>query len=132
MNPARDSVASVEPVSIETVQESEQHRELLKHYVVAVIDTGTSRGKAVHRLFKSPELPRVVVIDKRQKQQIFQTSRSLDEQQWTTLLETYREGERPAPPARPSSWTTRSNTGFSPGYSGYRMQRSGGYCPTCQ
>ena len=96
LNPGADSVAEALPIAIEAVQKSKKRRELLNDYVVAVVDTGTKKGKATHQLFKSPTLPRVVVIDKRQEKQIFQTSEKLYGQLWTTILETYRKGERPA------------------------------------
>ncbi|MBT6494470.1 MAG: hypothetical protein HOL01_07945 [Planctomycetaceae bacterium] len=96
LNPGADSVSEVLPIAMEAVQKSKKRRELLNNYVVAVVDTGTEKGKATHQLFKSPELPRVVVIDKQQKKQLFQSSEELYGQLWTTILETYRKGERPA------------------------------------
>jgi hypothetical protein len=83
-----------EPISMEALRKTRHRRELLEDYVVAVLDTDTRHGKVCYDLFRRPELPRVVVIDKDQKYQIFKTSDSLYGQLWTTILEKHREGER--------------------------------------
>jgi hypothetical protein len=80
-------------VSIDDLRKTRQRRELLEDYVVAVLDTGTEHGRICYELFGRPELPRVVVIDKHQKYQIFQTSEDLYGQLWTTILEKHRAGE---------------------------------------
>jgi hypothetical protein len=92
LNPPAESER--EQILIDDVRKTSHRRELLEDYVVAVLDTGTPHGQVCYDLFKRPELPRVVVIDREQKYQIFQTSEELYGQLWTTILETYRKGER--------------------------------------
>lgn len=125
LNPGDKEVADVKPITMEAVRKTGKRRGLLEDYVVAVVDTGTRRGQKTHQLFKSPELPRVVVIDKQQKSQIFQTSEKLYGQLWTTILETYREGERPTPVKSVSR--TSQGAGFGPAY---QMNRTKAFCST--
>lgn len=106
LNPGEASDA--EPVTMEAVEKTAERRELLKNYVVAVIDTETDHGKTVHKLFDSPQLPRVAVIDKDQKWQVYRTSESLQGYQWTAVLKTFKNGAQ----------TTRL----------YNYN----YCPSCQ
>lgn len=82
-----------EPIFIEDVRKTRQRRKLLENYVVAVLDTSTPHGQVCYDLFKRPELPRVVVIDRDQRYQIFKTSEELYGQLWTTILEKYQDGE---------------------------------------
>jgi len=106
LNPAKE--AGVTPVSLEDVRKTKMRRELLHHYVVAVIDTSTPHGKKVYELFGSPELPRVVVIDNEQEFQVYRTSAALYGQMWDKILDVFKE-------AGPST----------------RMPAPS-YCPTCQ
>lgn len=73
------------------VSEMSIHAELAG-YVVAEVDTTTEHGQQVHELFKSPSLPHVVVIDNKQKKQIFKTSDSLTEGELAKVLDRYRNG----------------------------------------
>jgi hypothetical protein len=91
LNPAGS--AQVQPVSFTELTGTQERRDLLGNYVVAVIDTSTEHGQVVHDLFGSPQLPRVVVIDRDQKYQIFQTSEPLYGQLWTRILTTYKDGQ---------------------------------------
>ena len=91
LNPTTD--ADVNCVSLADVKKTRHRRDLLKQYVVAVIDTGTKHGKIVHGLFGNKQLPRVVVIDREQKWQLFQTNQSLQGEDWNRILETFRDGD---------------------------------------
>lgn len=106
-----------EPISLADVRKTRERRELLEGYVVAVLDTGTPHGKVCYDLFGRPELPRVVVIDRQQKYQIFKTSEELYGQLWTTILEKYQGGEWLA--AKPVTWQSPATSiqppvGFQP------------------
>lgn len=125
LNPDDKEVADIKPITMEAVRKTGKRRELLENYVVAVVDTGTKRGQKTYELFKSPELPRVVVIDKQQKVQLFKTSEKLYGQLWTTILETYREGKRPAPVKTVSR--SSQGAGFGPGY---QLNRTRAFCST--
>jgi len=125
LNPSNDTVTDTQPIAIEAVRKTKKRRELLDGYVVAVVDTGTAHGQQTHRLFKSPTLPRVVVIDKQQKVQIFQTSEKLYGQLWTTILETYQKGERPAPIKAASKGSL--GAGFGPAY---QLLQNQAFCST--
>jgi len=125
LNPGDETVADIKPIDFETVRKSRKRRELLDNYVVAVVNTGTRRGQQTHRLFKSPTLPRVVVIDKQQKIQLFKTSEKLYGQLWTTILETYREGK----PLAPTKTAARSSKGDG-SRPAYRLQRTRAFCAT--
>ncbi|MBW3539269.1 MAG: hypothetical protein KY476_03290 [Planctomycetes bacterium] len=116
LNPPRDS--EDDAIAVEDVRKTRQRRELLENYVVAVIDTGTRHGKLIDELFGSPDLPRVVVIDKRQKYQIFRSSEPMYGQLWTEILEKYEDGETPV--------AVRTFSHSQPAYSS--MQ--GSYCRT--
>jgi hypothetical protein len=87
------------PVDLAVVNGSRHRRELLSKYVVAVIDASTDQGERVHRLFKSPQLPRVSVIDRQQKWQIYRTSAALSPEDWNLVLEGFQTGVAPPPPA---------------------------------
>ncbi len=99
LNPGADSDAA--PVDVETLRQSRLRRSLLANYVLAVIDTSTPEGGVVHKLFQSPALPRVSVLDKQQKWQIYRTSDALSAEDWNLVLEKYRSGIRPAAPPAP-------------------------------
>lgn len=96
INPGAE--ADAKPVELETLRRSAARRELLDNYVVAVIDASTPEGEKVHKLFDSPPLPRVSVIDNQQKMQIYRTSRALTAEDWNLVLERYRTGQAPAAP----------------------------------
>lgn len=93
LNPGGDSETAT--VDADSLLKSGHRRNLLANYVLAVIDTSTPEGEAVHKLFKSPALPRISVLDKQQKWQIFRTSDSLSAEDWNLVLEKYRTGIRP-------------------------------------
>src|SRR5258707_14515172 len=57
LNPGTDSDARL--VNGELLLRTKHRRKLLEKYVVAMIDTSTTDGQAVHKLFLSPTLPRV-------------------------------------------------------------------------
>ncbi len=94
LNPSRE--AGEKPISLDDIRTDEQSRKLLEKYIVAVIDTGTSHGKTMHKLFGSEKLPRVVVIDKTQTLQIYQSSEPHDGKQWTEVLEAFQSGQKSA------------------------------------
>jgi hypothetical protein len=88
LNPGRDTQVSL--ISLEDVQRTRGRRELLQHYVVAVVDTSTSHGKKVYQLFGSPQLPHISVIDNQQAMQVYQTSQSLYGQMWDQILTAFQ------------------------------------------
>jgi hypothetical protein len=94
LNPGAES--DVRPVQITDVLKTAQRRQLLERYVVVVIDTTTPHGRAVHHLFENPPLPHVAVIDRDQKWQVLRTSRRLQGDDWTRILETFQNGESTA------------------------------------
>ncbi len=99
INPGAESEAK--PLDLEDVRRSGHRRELLGDYVVAVIDASTPEGQKAHKLFGSPALPRVSVIDKQQKWQIYRTSQSLTAEDWNLVLVKYRKGQAPVVAAPP-------------------------------
>lgn len=101
LNPEEQNGAN--SVKLEDVEKTAERRDLLKDYVVCVLDTSTEHGKACKELFGTESLPRVVVIDKEQKFQIFRTSQPMYGQLWTQVLTTYRTGEMPPKPAAPAT-----------------------------
>lgn len=99
INPGTDSD---EPsLDIDALRRSGHRRELLEKYVVTVIDASTPAGQEIHKKFGSPALPRVSVIDKAQKWQIYRTSKSLSAEDWNLVLEKYQTGKAPAAPKPP-------------------------------
>jgi hypothetical protein len=94
INPGTDAASA--PVDVDALRRAAHRRELLNDYVVAVIDASTPEGQTVHKLFGAPPLPRVSVIDKEQKWQIYRTSRSLTAEDWNIVLAKYRKGQAPA------------------------------------
>lgn len=87
LNPAEG-----EGITEDELRQDEKLQPLLDNYVVAVVDTGTDHGKKVHELFDSPALPRVVVIDKEQKKQIYRTSAKLSHDRLADVLDEHKEG----------------------------------------
>lgn len=81
-------------VSLVSVRKTSERRELLKDYVVVVIDTTTPHGKIVHKAYSTPKLPHVVVLDKKQGYILFTSSESLYGQRWTEVLKKHQKGER--------------------------------------
>ena len=95
LNPG--SEADSRSVDTDLLRRTGQRRELLGKYVVAVIDVSTREGQAVHKRFQSPQLPRVSVLDKQQKWQVYRTSQSLSAEDWNLVLEKHQKGAPPAP-----------------------------------
>jgi hypothetical protein len=104
LNPGADG--ETPSVDVELLRRSRHRRELLSNYVVAVIDTSTPQGHAVHKAFQSPALPRVAVLDRRQKWQIYRSSEVPSAEEWNLLLEKYREGAPPTTAYRPKQCPT--------------------------
>src|SRR5438552_10084423 len=75
LNPGTNAEAQL--VDGELLRRTKHRRKLLEKYVVAMIDTSTTDGQVVHKLFQSPPLPRVSVLDKQQKWQVYRTSQVL-------------------------------------------------------
>lgn len=93
LNPGADE--SSPAVDLDSLRRTGHRRDLLGNYVVAVIDASTPEGQAVHKLFKSPPLPRVSVLDKEQKWQIYRSSQALSAEDWNLVLEEHRKGNPP-------------------------------------
>lgn len=91
LNPGRQS--DVVPIHLDDVRKTDQRRKLLERYVVVEIDASTSHGEVVHKLFENKPLPHVAVIDREQKWQVFRTSRTLQGDDWTRILETLQNGD---------------------------------------
>ncbi len=70
--PAETTAAAA--VTEEKLAQDATIQPLLGNYVVAVIDTSSAHGAEVHKLFGNKTLPQVVVIDKQQKKQIYQSN----------------------------------------------------------
>lgn len=100
INPGTEGDAK--PLELDDLTRSGHRRAILGDYVVAVIDASTPEGQKAHKLFGSPALPRVSVIDKQQKWQIYRTSKSLNAEDWNIVLAKYRKGQAPAPVAPPT------------------------------
>jgi hypothetical protein len=131
LNPAGDA-ASPHSIQFENLVQTEQSREVLNDYVVAIIDTGTEHGRQVYDLFGQPDLPRVVVIDNQQKKQIFRTSEALEPARLIAVLTQYRSGELSlAVPASTTAVSTAAGTSLPvAGSFQYYMQPGG--CPNCR
>ncbi len=115
LNPATEQVSASEPISVEKLRDKEEFARLLDSYVIAEIDTGTEHGHKVHELFGSKPLPRVIVIDKQQKTQVFRTSGHLPDAELKKVLERYQQGT-----------TVSTDVNWSQPF------QSPGYCPNCQ
>lgn len=94
LNPG--DVTSTERVLVEDVRKTQHRRKLLEKFVVVVIDTSTEHGATIHKLFDHKPLPHVAVIDRDQKWQVFRTSRKLQGEDWTRILETFQNGDHTA------------------------------------
>ncbi|MGE0375292.1 MAG: hypothetical protein AB7I48_17890 [Planctomycetaceae bacterium] len=123
LNPAADAGAE-STIALENLQQDERTRAALNDYIVAIIDTGNDHGKAVHALFGSPQLPRIVVIDERQDKQVFQSSDHLAPADLARILEEHRTNEIP-----PTTNVSR----FHPAIQGsLNSFQQGGSCPNCR
>lgn len=91
LNPGRGSDKT--PIKLSDVRKTRDRRAMLPNFVVVVIDTGTKHGQSVHGLFGSKNIPRVVVIDREQKFQIFQSDRTLQGDDWNRILDTFKTGD---------------------------------------
>ena len=80
-------------VRIEDIRKARLRRKLLKDYVVVDVDTSSPCGKVVLGLFKPATLPHVVVIDKDQKYQLYQSAKPLLLEDWNLLLEQFQKGD---------------------------------------
>ena len=94
LNPSSD--ADSPSIDVDSLKRTGHRRELLGKYVVAVIDGSTPQGREVRKLFGSPTLPRVSVLDRQQKWQVYRTSKELSPEDWNLVLETYQKGNPPA------------------------------------
>ncbi|MGE5191946.1 MAG: hypothetical protein ACM3U2_05545 [Deltaproteobacteria bacterium] len=99
LNPGADS--ETPSVDLDLLFRSGHRRDLLGKYVVVVVDTSTPQGAAVHKRFQSPALPRVSVLDRQQKWQVYRTSKALPAEDWNILLEKHQNGDPPAARAAP-------------------------------
>lgn len=104
LNPSSD--ADSPAIDFESLRRVGHRRELLGKYVVAVIDASTPQGQAVRKQFGSPVLPRVSVLDRQQKWQVYRTSQPLTAEDWNLVLETYQKGNPPAVVAKPAACRT--------------------------
>jgi hypothetical protein len=95
LNPAQGEGRRI--ITEDELRADEKIQPKLNDYVVAVIDTGTEHGKQVHELFGNAALPRVVVIDKEQKSQIFRTSDELSHEKLAEVLSQHKDGVVPQP-----------------------------------
>lgn len=95
-------------IDLELLQRSQQRRELMSKYVVAVIDTSTPGGARTHQQFASPQLPRLTVIDKNQKLQIYRAAAPQTAEDWNLVLNKYKDGVY-IPPPRPVVAAAASN-----------------------
>ena len=104
LNPGEDSDASA--VNVDWLKRSQHRREILKDYVVCVVDTSTPEGKTVQKKFNAASLPKISVLDRQQKWQIYQSSKELSAEDWNMLLETHRKGNPPPPRPKPAQCLT--------------------------
>ncbi|MBS0264413.1 MAG: hypothetical protein JSS02_20930 [Planctomycetes bacterium] len=104
LNPGEDSEET--PVDIEWLKRTKHRREILNDYVVCVIDTSTPEGKAVQKKFNATSLPKISVLDRQQKWQIYQSSKELSAEDWNMVLETHRKGNPPPPRPQPAQCLT--------------------------
>lgn len=104
LNPSSDPNSAA--VDFDFLRKTGHRRDLLGKYVVAIIDASTPQGKEVRKLFGSPALPRVSVLDRDQKWQIYRTSQALSAEDWNIVLETHQAGKPPAVAAKPAACRT--------------------------
>ncbi len=91
LNPAPDGNSP--RVRTEHLYRARVRRELLRKYVVAVIDVATPRGRIIQDLFKPVSLPHIVIIDREQRLQLYRSSRWLFAEDWNILLDQYQQGD---------------------------------------
>ena len=94
LNPGDEAESA--PVDVDFLRRSSHRRKLLSSYVVAVIDASTPEGQKVRKLFDAPSLPRVSVLDRGQKWQIYRSSQSHSAEDWNLVLEQHQKGDPPA------------------------------------
>ncbi len=101
LNPGTQAVSTTgESISVSTLEAQDPElRKVLQDYVVAEIDTTTEHGQQVYKLFGSPSLPRVVVIDDHQAKQVFRTSDHLQASTLRNVLVQYKDGAVTTPAA---------------------------------
>lgn len=104
LNPGE--AAGAVAVDLEWLRRSRHRRDLMGNYVVAVIDASTPEGKTVHKLFNSAPLPRISVLDRQQKWQVYRTSKSLSAEDWNMVLESHKKGDPPPPRPKPAQCLT--------------------------
>lgn len=104
LNPSTETDSPA--IDFDSLRRTGHRRDLLGKYVVAVIDASTPQGKEVRKLFGSPSLPRVSVLDREQKWQVYRTSQSLSAEDWNIVLETHQKGNAPAVAAKPAACRT--------------------------
>jgi hypothetical protein len=104
LNPGAESEES--KVDVDWLKRTRHRRELLKDYVVCVVDTSTLEGQTIQKKFKAESLPRVSVLDRQQKWQIYQSSKEHSAEDWNLLLETHRKGNPPPPRPKPAQCLT--------------------------
>lgn len=92
LNPAAQEVSAAEAISVEKLRGDPALAKLLDNYVVAEIDTGTEHGRRVHEIFGSKPLPRIIVIDEKQEQQVYRTSEHVQQSDLKQVLQRYRQG----------------------------------------
>lgn len=85
-------------LSLADVRKTRERRDLLKNYVVVVVDATTPHGEVVHRAYRKPELPHVAIVGKYQRYLLFETGKPLYGQRWTEILTTHRTGVRAVKP----------------------------------
>lgn len=103
LNPGPES--SERQITEAGLRADEKVDSLLDQYVLAIVDTTTEHGQEVNRRFGSPSLPRVVVIDKAQKKQLFRASGNLSSNSLGTVLEEHKDGTPKATITQPSTNT---------------------------
>jgi hypothetical protein len=112
LNPPAEEVAAGAALTIEDLRADKEIAPLLDKYVVAVVDTGTEHGQAVHKVFGEKQLPYVAVIDERQEKQVFTTSTAISHAELLKVLAKYKNGVPKVAPVAA------------------RIQAPG-YCPNC-
>ena|SRR5205085_10436502 len=103
LNPGESEAPAVD---LDWLRRSQHRRDLLGNYVVAVIDASTPEGKKVHKQFESAALPRISVLDRQQKWQVYRTSKSLSAEDWNMVLESHKKGDPPPPRPKPAQCLT--------------------------
>lgn len=112
LNPPVTEVAQGAALTLADLRADKDIGPLLDKYVVAVVDTGTAHGKAVHKAFGEKQLPYIAVTDERQEKQLFTTSSAISADELQKVLVKYQNG---APKAAPIT----------------SQIQAPGYCPNC-